>query len=288
MKSGFLYRLLYHSQRLIPDRIYVKAQYRLIFGRKLNLKAPSSFNEKLAWLKLYNRKPLYTKMADKYEVKSLITNAIGGGYAVPCYGVYNSFDEINFNSLPNQFVIKTTHDSGGVVIVKDKKNFDKEAAKSKIEKSLKTNCFYAEREWPYKNIRPRIIVDKFLDDGFGNTLLDYKFWCFNGVPTYMYCTVKDDEIFENFYDMEFRPVQINHGFKRRKEEFEKPASFELMRDLAKQLSANIPFIRIDFFEVNGQVYFGEFTFFDWGGCKPFADYNTDLELGKLINLNVSN
>lgn len=283
---SFMKHLVLIIARLVPDKPYVKWIFKGKLGYKINLDKPVTFNEKLNWLKLYNRQPLYTQLADKFAVKSYVKGIIGEQYVVKNLGVWESFDEIDFDSLPNSFVLKCTHDSSGAIICRDKTVFDKESAKKRIEKTLSMNYFYACREWPYKNIPPRIIADEFLDDYSGKELNDYKFWCFDGVPTYMYCTVKTNRegIYENFYDMNFNPVKIDHGWPRRSEEFDKPASFEEMKKLAQTLSKGIPFVRVDFFYVDGKVYFGEFTFFDWGGMQPFGSYEQDLELGKLIQL----
>lgn len=271
---------------LVPDNLYIKMIFKGKLGYKLNFDNPQTFNEKLNWMKSYNRQPIYTTLADKYAVKQIVKEKIGEEYVVKNLGVWDSFDEIDFNSLPKQFVLKCTHDSSGAIICRDKDTFDLLATKKRIDFVMKMNYFYACREWPYKNISHRIIADELLDDGSGHELNDYKFWCFNGKPTYMYCTVKTsmENIFENFYDMDFKPVNINHGFPRRNPEFEKPEAFELMKELAAKLSAGIPFVRIDFFYVNGKVYFGEYTFFDWAGLGKFSTYEQDLELGKLIEL----
>lgn len=284
--------MLYKSRKLYPAKLYLKLQFQCLIHYRVNLKSPKTFNEKLLWLKLYDRNPLYTILADKYLVKKYVSDIIGDEFVVPNYGVWDNFDDINFDdinfdNLPNEFVLKTTHDSSGVIICKDKKLFDLSKVKIKLNNSLKMNYYWPEREWPYKNIRPRIIADKFLDSHNGTPLLDYKFWCFNGRPTYMYCTVKDKEVFENFYDMDFNPVNINHGFPRRNPEFNKPVNFDVMKELAERLSTDIPFVRIDFFNVDGRVYFGEFTFYDWGGVKPFANYDIDLDIGSLISLPVN-
>ena len=205
-------------------------------------------------------------------------------YVVDNYGVYDNWGAIDFGILPNSFVIKGTHDSGGAFVCKDKTTCDFASIRRRIEKNLRKNYFYDLREWPYKNIKPRIVIDKLLDDHTGNELRDYKFWCFNGEPQFMYCTIKGESIYENFYDMEFHPVEINHNFPRHQPEFEKPANFELMKELAAKLSDGVPFVRVDFFDVEGHIYFGEFTFYDWGGMRPFADYKTDEKLGVLIKL----
>lgn len=276
--------------RVLGDKTYLKALYWLRFNRKMNISNPRSFNEKLTWLKLYDRNPLYTKLADKYEVKSFVANVIGEEYVVPCLGVWNNVEEIDFDKLPNQFVLKGTHDSSGAVIVRRKESVNKNAIIKKYQPILKRNYFWNLREWPYKNIKPRIIIDTFLDDHTAGkrsiSLRDYKFWCFNGVPKYMYLTVKDEDIYENFYDRDFNPVEIDHGFPRHVPEFEKPKNFDKMWELAGILAkaSQTKFVRVDFFNVNGKIYFGEFTFYDWGGLKPFADYQQDLELGLLISL----
>lgn len=268
----------------MPDKVYLQLLYTIRFGKRLHLKKPMSFNEKLNWLKLYGRRDIYSTMADKYAAKAYVANLIGNEYVVENYGVYNSWDEIDFDRLPNQFVIKGTHDSGGAFVCKNKDEFDYEGVRHKVEKNLRKNYFFDLREWPYKYIPPRIIVDRLLDDHTGKELRDYKFWCFNGVPTYMYCTIKGENVYENFYDMNFNVANINHGFPRHKPEFEKPKEFELMKELAAKLSVGIPFVRVDFFDVEGKVYFGEFTFYDWGGLRPFNSYEEDLELGKLLHL----
>lgn len=268
----------------VPDKLYVKKLFKAKVGYPIHLDNPKTLNEKLNWLKLYNRKPIYTKLADKFEVKLIVAKLIGEQYVVKNLGKWKSFEEIDFNKLPNQFVLKCTHDSSGAIVCRDKSTFDYMAAKTKINNSMDLNYFYAYREWPYKNIKPVIIADEFLDDHSGKELNDYKFWCFNGEPKYMYCTVKAKEIYENFYDMDFNPVYINHGFARRVPEFEKPAKFEEMKTLAAKLSKGIPFVRVDFFYVDGRVYFGEFTFYDWAGIRPFSSYEQDLELGKLLTI----
>lgn len=282
----FFKRSVLYVAGLVPDEMYVRITFRGKLGYHLNLNNPKTFNEKLNWIKIFNRNPLYTTLADKYAVKEIVAERIGEQYVVKNYGCWSSFDDIDFSSLPSKFVLKCTHDSSGAIICRDKDYFDYYNARKRISHILKMNYFYACREWPYKDIPPRIIVDELLDDGSGRELNDYKFWCFDGKPTYMYCTLKTNKenIYENFYDMNFVPVDINHGFLRHSPEFEKPEAFELMKELAAKLSDGIPFVRIDFFYVNKKVYFGEYTFFDWAGLQPFSTYEQDLELGKYIQL----
>ena len=269
---------------IYSDKFYIKSLFRVTMGYKINLKTPQTFNEKLNWLKLYYRKPLFNVLADKIEVKKYVAEKIGNQYVVPTYRVWDKVEDVDFNSLPNQFVIKCNHCSGGMVICKDKEKLNIDEAKEILRKGLNYNYYWICREWPYKDIKPRILADKYLDDGTGNELRDYKFWCFDGKPKYMYCTIKGKNVYENFYDMEFKPIEINHGFPRHIPEFDKPSNFELMKDLASKLSEDIPFVRVDFFDVNGHVYFGEFTFYDWAGFYPFKTKEMDFELGKLLTL----
>lgn len=272
--------------RLIPDDIYLQLVAQQKLGYAIHLKEPRTFNEKLNWLKLHDRNPLYTKLADKLAVKKIVADVIGEQYVVRNLGNWDTFDEIDFSALPHQFVLKCTHDSSGAIICRDKSTFNNETARKRINNALRLNYFYACREWPYKNIPRQIIADELLDDHSGKELNDYKFWCFGGVPMYMYCTVKTKrkEIYENFYDMNFNIIKINHGFSRRVPEFEKPAAFELMKELAGKLAEGIPFVRVDFFYVNGKVYFGEYTFYDWAGLQPFETFEMDLKLGELLVL----
>lgn len=270
--------------KFISDKNYIQFVAKLRFGKTFDLQDPKTFNEKLNWLKLYDRKPLYTKLADKYAVKSYVRDLIGDEYVVPCFGVWEHFDDIDFDKLPSSFVLKCTHDSSGAVICKDKAELDLKEIRSFVDRCLRKNNFYHSREWAYKDIPHKVIADMLLDDGSGHELRDYKFWCFNGVPKYMYCTNKAEDIFENFYDMDFNPVEINHGFRRQVPEFNCPKEFHLMKDLAAKLSSGIPFVRVDFFDVKGRVYFGEFTFYDWAGFRPFADDKWDVYLGSLIDL----
>ena len=275
--------MLVHCGKKIPDERYLSLFYLINFGKKPNLETPQSFNEKMNWLKLRDRRDVYTTMADKYAAKTYVAERIGPEYVVKNYGVYDRWEDIDFDSLPNKFVIKGTHDSGGAFICKDKNTFDFKEAEQRIKHNLRINYFFPLREWPYKNIKPRIIVDQLLDDHSGSELRDYKFWCFNGKPTFMYVTNKGKVIKENFYDMDFKPISIDHGFERTIPEYEKPTNFDKMKELAAQLSAGIPFVRVDFFNVDGKIYFGEFTFYDWGGMRPFRN-DWDEKIGQFIEL----
>ena len=277
--------------RILPDKIYIKWRFRLKFNKKLDLSNPKSYSEKLQWLKLYDKNPDYTKMVDKYLVKQYVSEIIGEQYIVPTLGVWENFEEIDFSLLPNQFVLKCTHDSGGLVICKDKTKLDKETAKKKIQNCLKTNYFWSGREWPYKFVKPRIIAEKFMQDSKDSEeegLTDYKFFCFNGEPKAMFiATDRAKEGVEtkfDFFDMEFNHLPFTNGHPNSEKEIKKPEKFELMIELAKKLSVGIPQVRVDFYESEGNIYFGELTLFHWGGFVPFEPKEWDYKFGEWVDL----
>lgn len=276
--------------QLLPDKIYLQIYYRRIFGRKLNLKEPKTFNEKIQWLKLYDRNPTYSKMVDKYEAKNYVENKIGKEYIIPTLGVWEEFDKINFSELPNQFVLKTTHDSGGVVIVKDKDKMNLVKTKKIIEDSLNNNYYLQGREWPYKNVKHRIIAEKYMVDESGYELKDYKFFCFNGIAKVMFIASDrqntNEETKFDFFDMEFNHLPFTNGHPNSNKIIIKPKSFEKMKKLAEILSEGISQVRIDFYDINGNIYFGEMTFSHWSGFVPFIPDEWDYRLGSMINLPV--
>lgn len=265
------------------DETFIKLKFWALQGKRLRINHPQTFIEKQNWLKLNDHNPIYTELADKYRVKAIVARKIGEEYVVPCYGYWERIEDIDFDQLPQQFVMKCNHNSGGGVICKDKSTLDIEKAKRGLQHCMNDDFFKYSRVWPYKNIKRGILADKFLDDHTGSELRDYKWWCFNGEPKVMYCTNKGKDIYENFYDMDFNPLDISHGFRRFEPEIEKFPEFELMRGLAAKLSEGIPFVRVDFFNVDGHVYFGEFTFFDWGGMKPLND-EWEKKIGSWITL----
>lgn len=272
----------------MPDDIYLKRRYLIKTGNSLNLDNPKTFNEKLQWLKLYDRKSEYTVMVDKYEVKKYVADIIGEEYIIPTFGVWNKFDEIDFNILPNQFVLKCTHDSGGLIICKDKKTFNKNAARQKIERSLKHNYYWTSREWPYKDVKPRIIAEKYMEDIKTSELRDYKFFCFDGVAKALFIATdrqkQGEEVKFDFFDMDFKHLDLRQGHPNAKICPEKPETFDKMRELAEKLSKGIPQLRVDFYEVNGKVYFGELTFSHFGGMVSFEPKKWDTILGNWIEL----
>ncbi len=269
------------------DETYLKLMYRARLGKKLNLKNPRTFNEKLQWLKLYDRKPEYTTMVDKHEVKKYVADIIGEQYIIPTLGVWDSFDDIDFDSLPNQFVLKCTHDSGGLVICKDKRSFDIKSAKEKIEKSFGENYYYHGREWPYKNVKPRIIAEEYMEDSETSELRDYKFCCFNGkVKCSFVCSDRfsDDGLHVTFFDNEWNVMPFERCYPSRREGLPKPANYDKMIDLAERLSEKMPFVRVDFYDVNNKIYFGELTFFPGSGFEKFDPEEWDLKLGEWIKI----
>lgn len=273
--------------KVFSDKLYIKLKYRLLFGKSIDLVNPQGFNEKLNWLKLYNRNPLYVCLADKYWVKQYVASKIGWDYVVPCYGAWKRIEEVDLTLLPDKAFLKANHDSSGGVLLDSKAGVDMKSLKRRFngKKFYRKNWYWHLREYPYKYIEPLIVAEEYLKDGTNTEIRDYKFYCFNGRPTYMYVTNKGIKIYENFYDMDFNPVDISHGYERVTPEFKKPENFDKMKEFAALLSKNIPFVRIDFFNVNGRLYFGEYTFYDWGGMKPLND-KWEITLGNLINIDL--
>ena len=273
--------------RILPDKIYLKIKYYIRFKKKLNLHKPETYNEKIQWLKLYDRKKIYTTMVDKYEVKNYVANIIGEEYIIPTIGVFNKFDEINFDSLPNQFVIKCTHDSCGLIIVKNKKELDIKKARKKINKCLKNNYFFGGREWPYKNVKPRIIIEPYLEEKKYGELRDYKFFTFSGKVKFMFIASNrqgNGDTYFDFYDEKFNHLDIINGHSNNPTPPEKPLNFNKMIELAEKLSKNIKHVRIDFYEVDGKIYFGEMTFYHWSGFVPFSPEKWDKIIGSYIKI----
>lgn len=275
----------------LSDKAYLSLRYRLVFNKKLNLKEPLTYNEKLQWLKLYDRKLIYTRLVDKNEVKKYVADIIGEEYIIPTLGVWDSFEQIDFDVLPDQFVLKCTHDSGGLVICKDKVLLDKTAAKEKISKCLKRNYYWHGREWPYKNVRPRIIAEKYMQDAKEreeDALTDYKFFCFDGEPKAMFIATdrakEDTETKFDFFDMVFNHLPFTNGHPNSDKTIQKPEQFELMIELAKKLSEGFPQVRVDFYEAEGKIYFGEITFSHWSGMVPFEPDEWDYIFGSWIKL----
>ena len=279
---------IWHSERIqkfIPAKTYCKVQYKICFMKKLNLKTPTTYNEKLQWLKLYDRNPKYIEFVDKYAVRKHITDTVGEEYLIPLICVWDKIDDIDFESLPDQFVLKCTHDSGGVVICKDKASFDIKLAKEKLNKSLKKNYYYLGREEPYKYIKPRIICEKYMVDESGVELKDYKFFCFNGKPKALFvATDRGIDTRFDFFDMEFNHLQVMQHYKNGVKKIARPIGFEEMVELATKLSKNFPHVRVDFYDINGKCYFGELTFYHFSGFEKFEPEVYDEIFGRWIEL----
>lgn len=271
-----------------PDKAYIKWNYKIHTGDSLNLKSPSTFQEKLSWMKLHYHIPLHSKLVDKYAVRDIIKEKIGEEYLVPLLGVYDSFDDINFDSLPNQFVLKCSHDSGSVVICKDKSIFDFNYAKKTIVSHMKVNHFYRSREWPYKNVKPRILCEPYLKDDNAVDRPDYKFLCFNGEPKIMLVLTdrgSEDTQKMNYYNMNWELLPITEKiYPNNPLPDKKPECFDQMIEFSKILSNGIPFVRVDFTSVNGKLYFGELTFYHNGAQRKLFPSEWNRILGDWLTL----
>lgn len=267
------------------DEKYVKWDYWWGIGRFPNLDTPQTYNEKLCWLKLNARRPEYTKMVDKYDAKEFARNIIGNDYIIPTYGVWDRFEDIDFDALPNEFVLKTTHDSGWVIVCKDKAKFDKNSAKKKVEESFKNNLYYYHREYPYKDVKPRIIIEKLMVENGGGGLKDYKFFCFDGkVKMLFVATDRPVDTRFDFFDRDFNHLPFKQGHPLASKSIAKPINFEKMIETAEKLSKGIPHVRVDLYNINGQVYFGEMTFFHFGGVVKFEPDEWDYKIGEWLKL----
>lgn len=289
--SGILRRI---SPWISNDKIYLRILFLLKQKKKLNLQNPQTFGEKLQWLKLYDRKPEYTTMVDKYAVKEYVANVIGEEYIIPTIGVWEKPEDIDWDSLPEKFVLKTTHGGGsvGVVICKGKANFDKEKAIRNLRQSLKQNIYTELREWPYKNVKKRIIAEPFMEDkdNTSQDLPDFKFFCFNGEPKYCQ-VIKDRNIKEtiDFFDMEWQHqefIGFNPLCGNAVTLPTKPKHYQKMQEIARLLSKDMPFSRIDLYEINGKVYFGEITLFPASGLRHLKPQIWNKRFGDMVNLNI--
>lgn len=291
----YIAKLLYvganrtNTARYFPSRLYLKVAYETLMHKPINFNRVATFNEKLQWLKLYDHNPQYTTMVDKYAAKQYVADIIGEQYIIPTLGAWNHFDEIDFDKLPDQFVLKCTHDSGGLVVCKDKSKLDKKAAKAKIEKSLKRNYYWSGREWPYKNVPPRIIAEQYMtNDLQSDEFSDYKFYCFNGiVDCVMVCLdrLSGDTKFY-FFDKNWELKRFNLRGKNAPSNFTipKPSCMNEMFQIAAAISKGIPFVRVDLYQSNGQIYFGELTFYPDSGFDPNYLPTANEYFGSLIDL----
>lgn len=270
------------------DEAFLKKAFECHMGKKLNLDNPQTFNEKLQWLKLYNRKTEYTMMVDKYAVRKYIADTIGEEYLIPLLGVWDNPDDIDFAALPNQFVLKCNHNSGlGMCICKDKSKINIEKVKADLRKGLQQDYYLTWREWPYKNVPRKIVCEKYMEDCHAHELIDYKFMCFNGeVKCIFTCSDRfsEDGLKVTFFDKDWNVLPFERHYPASKNPPRKPINYNKMIQFAEQMSKRIPFVRVDFYEINGQLYFGELTFFPGSGFEEFTPDIWDFKLGSWIKL----
>ena len=277
----------------IPDQLYLKWRYKLIMGTPFHVKDPKTYNEKINWLKLFDRNPLYTRLADKATVKDYVASRIGESYCIPTIGIYDSFEEINFNALPDKFVIKSTNGGGGtgVIICRNKSKLNLPKVKSQLEASLNSD-WKTNREWVYKDIKPRYIIEELLENKDGSDLVDYKFHCFNGVPKLLFVAsdryLGKDTLKFDWYDMELNHLPFKSKGYENSTTFMKPfPEFDEMKKVAGMLSDGIPYVRVDLYLVNGRIYFGEMTFYHDAGFVALQPEEWEYKLGSWIELPVN-
>ena len=272
--------------RFIPDSLMLRLEYRIKFRKKLNLKSPQTFNEKLQWLKLYNRKDIFTKMVDKHLVKEYVSEAIGAEYVIKTIGAWDRFDKIDFDAFPDKFVLKCNCDSGSVIVCRDKLNFDYQKANEILSRALKTNGYYAGREWPYKNVKPLILAEEFVQDENNECLPVYKIFCFGGKAKIIQTIQNDKQPNESidYFDTDWNLLNLRQDFPNSEKPFDKPEKLEEMLSLAEKLCGNESFLRVDFYIANGEIYFSEFTFFTDSGFGEFCPSEWDQIMGEWIVL----
>lgn len=270
----------------LPNKPYLKMVYWIKTGQKLNLSHPVGFNEKENWLKMHEIHPEYTDFVDKVKVRDIVEKMIGPGFFFPLLGTWNHFNEIDFDSLPNEFVLKCNHDSGSVKVIKDKTKINKKELEAFYEGRLKLNVYSIGREYPYKNVKPCIMAEKLMSSENGTGINDYKFFCFNGRPHIMFIATEratGDTKFD-WYDMDFNHLDIVNIHPQSGRVLPKPECWEEMKEIVTKCSKGIKFVRIDLYEIDGKVYFGEFTFFHGGGFWPFKPEHWEKDLGDLIDI----
>ena len=287
-KKSRLYRYtdkILKKSFFLPNITRMRLLFRFRHGYSLNLEHPRTYNEKLQWLKIHDRHKEYTNMVDKIEAKKYVASIIGEEYIIPTLAVFNSIEEINFDILPNQFVMKCTHDSGGIVVCTDKYKLNRDEAIKKMRKGLRTKYSKYNMEYPYDDVVPRIIVEPFLVDESGYELKDYKFFCFNGIAKCLFvATDRPDDTKFDFFDMEWNHLPIINGHPNNPTPIPRPQNFEKMVEISEKLSSGIPHVRVDLYNIGGKIYFGELTFFHWGGMTKIEPLEWDYKLGDMLVL----
>ena len=274
------------------DETYLRWYYFFSMRKRLNLKTPSTFNEKVNWLKLHDHNPLYTSLVDKLEAKDYVTKKVGAGHVFPTLGIWHRPEDIEWDALPSRFVLKTTQGGGGigVIICHDKTKFDKAKATAKLNSALKQNLYTSSREWPYRDVRPRIFAEPYMEDEHGE-LRDYKFFCFNGKCRMLFVATERqtrEEPFFNFFDEKYQPLPFRQGHPVNPVIPAKPDGFDEMVRIAEQLSEGLPHVRMDMYEIKGKVYFGEYTFYHFGGVVPFVPAEWDEKIGSWLTIPTTN
>ena len=291
--KAILAGFVFHTNFFYPDSLYLRLMFWSQMGYKLNLKNPRTYSEKLQWIKLYDRNPFYTRLVDKIDVKYYIKERIGEEFIIKTLAIWNDVEDIQIDNLPNKFVLKTNCGGGsnGVIVCKDKNDFDIKEAKIKLKKSLNANIYKTHREWPYKNVKPRIFAEEYMVDESGCELKDYKFFCFGGKVKALFVAteryrgdhyVKFDYYDENFQHLDIRQSHLNSDNPL----VVPPKNFEKMKQISEKLSEGLKHVRVDLYNINGRIYFGEMTFFHYSGLMPFKPKKWDYIWGNWLDLGI--
>lgn len=272
---------------ILSNKSYLKWKFKRLVGYPLDLNNPRTYNEKLQWLKLYDYHPEYSMMVDKIEAKQYVASILGQDFIIPTLGIWDNITDVNWNSLPNQFVIKVSSDSGGIVVCKDKKSLNIKEAIKQLSNNWGKNYYKFNKEYPYRSVKPRIIAEEFKEDESGE-LKDYKFFCFNGIPKFLFVASDrqnpTEETKFDFFDMNWNHLPVVNGHPNSLKVINKPTNFAEMIQVASKLSKGIPHVRVDLYNINGKIYFGELTFFHWSGMVPFEPVEWDYKFGELLSL----
>lgn len=281
-------KLAYYATAWMPTKFYLKLRYWMVFKKKLKLNNPETYNEKLQWMKVFDHNPLYKKLVDKYDVRQFISDRIGDDYLIPLVGVWDKFEYIDFEKLPNEFVMKCTHDSGSVFICRDKSKLNIASLRKQMKDAQKRSQYRAGREWAYKGLKPRIIVEKFMVDESCIGLKDYKFFCFDGKVKSMFIAtdrgVEGEDVKFDFFDENFKHLPLKHGHENASVTPTCPQGFEEMKKIAEKLSEGLRQVRVDLYNINGKIYFGEMTFYHHCGFVPFTPEEWDYTFGSWITI----
>lgn len=271
--------------KYIPTKPYLKAVYWIKTGKHLNLNNPKTFCEKSNWLKINDIHLEYANLVDKINVRPYVNDIMGEDMFFPLYGTWEHYKDINFNELPEKFVLKCNHDSGSVKIIKSKSDIDHEKLNRFFEDRLKLNSYVIGREYPYKDVKPMIMAEEYMTPNGEEDINDYKFFCFNGKPEIMFiATDRSSDVKFDFFDMDFNHLDIVNIHPQSGNKIEKPDNFDKMVEIAAKLSQGMKFVRIDLYDINGKIYFGEYTFFHGGGFWPFSPKEWEDKLGDLIEI----